>query len=72
MKHVVRCGCAYDDKREGILWCPIHRYAGELFELAKLSRDIVDDDLENRPARHSLGSLHARLKHVISNCEKKP
>lgn len=43
--------------------------APELFELAKLCREIVDDDLENRPARHSLGNLHARLKTIIRNVE---
>jgi hypothetical protein len=27
---------------------------------------VVDDDLEDRPARHSLGNLHARLRAVLA------
>jgi len=33
--------------------------------LLKKCREIVDDDLENRPARHSLGRLHVELKTEI-------
>ena len=39
--------------------------APELLELARIAADVVDDDLENRPARHSLGNLHARLRAAI-------
>lgn len=28
MKHVVECGCAYDDQKDGIFWCDLHREAG--------------------------------------------
>lgn len=41
--------------------------APELLELAKLCREIVDDSLEERAPRHSLGALHARLKNVINS-----
>lgn len=34
--------------------------------LLKRCEEIVDDDLENRPARHSLGRLHAELKHELA------
>lgn len=37
----------------------------ELRELAKLAMEVIDDDLEERPPRHSLGNLYARLKHIL-------
>lgn len=33
--------------------------------LIRKCREIVDDDLGNRAARHSLGRLHAELKHWL-------
>ena len=38
----------------------------EITDLLKKCEQIIDDDLENRPARHSLGNLHARLKAVLA------
>jgi hypothetical protein len=40
--------------------------APDLLDLVRLSREIVDDSLEERAPRHSLGNLHARLKKVIA------
>lgn len=39
---------------------------GEARRLIEKCRDVVDDDLENRPARHSLGRLYAELQHWLS------
>ncbi len=36
-----------------------------LFGLLKKCEEIVDDDLEERPARHSLGRLHAELVRAL-------
>lgn len=49
--------------------CILMAAAPELLELAKLCREVIDDDLENRPARYSLGSLHKRLVKLIEKCE---
>jgi hypothetical protein len=38
----------------------------DLYWLLKKCEEIVDDDLEERPARHSLGRLHAELERAIS------
>ena len=37
----------------------------KLVELAKLCYDVIEDDLEERPARHSLGNLSARLRAIL-------
>ena len=42
----------------------------KLVELAKLCYDVIEDDLEERPARHSLGNLSARLRAILK--EEKP
>ncbi len=39
----------------------------ELIDLITMAADVIDDELENQPARHSLGELHARLCAVIAN-----
>ena len=38
----------------------------ELEELLALCKDVIDDDLENRAARHSLGRLHAACKAALT------
>ncbi len=45
------------------------RRMGELEALLKLCQDVIDDDLEGRPARHSLGNLHARIQAVLDRKE---
>jgi len=42
----------------------------KLMELAHLAYDVIEDDLEERPARHSLGNLSARLRTIL--VEEKP
>ena len=42
----------------------------KLVELAQLAYDVIEDDLEERPARHSLGNLSARLRALLK--EEKP
>jgi len=45
------------------------RLAGQvktLLELLRLSKDIVDDSLEERAPRHSLGNLSARIRTALS------
>ncbi|HET6454969.1 MAG TPA: hypothetical protein VFI02_11245, partial [Armatimonadota bacterium] len=42
----------------------------KLRELAHLAYDVIEDDLEERPARHSLGNLSARLRTIL--VEEKP
>lgn len=37
----------------------------QLRGLLEKCMEVVDDDLENRPARHSLGKLHAELKKAL-------
>ena len=37
----------------------------KLMELAQLCYDVIEDDLEERPARHSLGNLSARLRTLL-------
>jgi len=37
----------------------------KLVELAQLAYDVIEDDLEERPARHSLGNLSARLRALL-------
>ena len=37
----------------------------KLVELAQLAYDVIEDDLEERPARHSLGNLSARLRTIL-------
>lgn len=44
--------------------------APDLLELAELAADVIDDDLEERPARHPLGNLHARLKAAIKKARQ--
>jgi len=34
-------------------------------ELLRLAWDVIDDDLEERAPRHSLGNLSARIKHLL-------
>lgn len=42
----------------------------EITNLLRKCEEIIDDDLENKPARHSLGNLNARLRAVIVRIEK--
>ena len=44
--------------------CGAHAHE-KLVELAKLCYDVIEDDLEERPARHSLGNLSARLRAIL-------
>lgn len=37
-----------------------------------MCQEVIDDELENRPARHSLGNLHARLKALTGTKEPEP
>ena len=37
----------------------------KLVELAQLAYDVIEDDLEERPARHSLDNLSARLRTIL-------
>lgn len=46
--------------------------APELARLAKMSMENFDDDLENRPMRHSLGRLHAEIKNLLKALESPP
>ena len=39
-------------------------------EIIRLASDNADDDLENRPARHSVGNLHARCVAFIAKAEE--
>lgn len=41
-----------------------------LHELCRLCREVVDDALEDRPIRHSLGNLHARLEAALTAVAK--
>ena len=38
----------------------------EAVELLRRCRDVIDDDLDERPARHSLGRLHAKLARFLA------
>jgi len=35
-------------------------------ELLQLAYDVIEDDLEERPARHSLGHLAARIRVLLA------
>lgn len=41
----------------------------EMLDLLKLSMENFDDDLEERPMRHSIGKLYARIKHMLADSE---
>lgn len=41
----------------------------EMYELCHLAAQVIDDDLEGRAPRHSLGRLHARLCAVLNRIE---
>lgn len=46
--------------------------APELARLAKMAAECLDDDLENRPMRHSIGRLHAEITHLLEALETPP
>ena len=37
----------------------------KLLELAQLAYEVIEDDLDELPARHSLGNLSARLRTIL-------
>jgi hypothetical protein len=45
--------------------------APELLELAKMAYENLDDDIENKPMRHSCGRLIAGLRAAIAKAEGK-
>jgi hypothetical protein len=42
----------------------------KLRSLLKLAGEVLDDGLENRPSRHSIGPLHAQIRAALGEEEK--
>ena len=76
MKHVVECGCSYDDQKDGIWWCPLHLKAkkmelqkDELVAVAKRHREERD---HYRSEVQELNRLNGELREALEKIAKIP
>ena len=54
-----------DDKEAAYASHAINQHE-RMRELLQLAYDVIEDDLEERPARHSLGHLAARIRVLLA------